>query len=348
MNSLRDVWSQVVILGQALAIALLPSVQHFIDLLNPLIERFTKWVGLNREALQTRLDHFLEGLVGWLEKIDFDKLFNGLEKTVKEVDKIVTAFGGWKTVGYLVAAMTFAPLISALANVAIALSTISGWLSGPIIAGTVGWFLGKWLSHKFGEQENKVYDRSAGGRGHSPSSAAPSPSAAGTPLGLRQNNPGNLRSWGDAAVQNGFASFRTPQEGLSAMAGNLLAYSRRGLNNIHDIVSTWAPASDKNDTKSYIADVMKKMGASEYQTLNMKDPESLGKLMGAMIGHEQGYNPYGTSALTSAANSRIQLTQSTRIIVQGAGDPAAVGRHVANEQRNLNAELVENLSPKNQ
>lgn len=41
-------------------------------------------------------------------------------------------------------------------------------------------------------------------------------------LAKRNNNPGNLRSWGKNPIQNGFACFKTPQEGFDALHKQIL------------------------------------------------------------------------------------------------------------------------------
>jgi hypothetical protein len=181
---------------------------------------------------------------------------------------------------------------------------------------------------------------------------------ADTGAGVPLHNPGNLRDWGDTPrVQVGkigkFAKFNTDIEGLSAMAGNLLAYSRRGINTIGAIVSRWAPRSE-NDTASYIADVSKKMGMNAGQGLNLSDPQTLENLMTAMIHHEQGRSPYNASLIHEAATyrlgkegyggSNVKIDQKTEINVNGSGDPRSVGNHVLKGQKDVNADIVRNMS----
>lgn len=183
--------------------------------------------------------------------------------------------------------------------------------------------------------------------------SAPTP-AGNLPLGLRQNNPGNLRSWGAAPVQNGFARFNSAAEGLSAMAGNLVAYyNKYGAQTVRDIVSRWAPSSE-NDTKGYIEAIAKRIGVDAGQALNMKDPATLSRLMGAMIQQEQGYNPFGTAELMAAAQGRlgggagqakqVVIHQKTDIHVAGVSDPAAAGNAVASNQSRVNGDLVRNMA----
>lgn len=168
------------------------------------------------------------------------------------------------------------------------------------------------------------------------------------PLGLRQNNPGNLRSWGDNLTQNGFATFKNSGEGLSAMAGNLLNYAKRGWNTVDSIISHWAP-SNENDTKGYINNVSKRLGVDANQMLNLKDPATLSKVMEAIIKQEQGYNPYGSSELLAAANSRIDKSSATTVnqtnhinVVANTNNPHELGKTIGNEVKRTYGDAVRN------
>ncbi|EHC5989318.1 lytic transglycosylase domain-containing protein [Salmonella enterica] len=53
------------------------------------------------------------------------------------------------------------------------------------------------------------------------------------------------------------------------------------INNIHDIISKWAP-SNENNTKVYIGHVVNSTGRSEFEKLNLNDTRTLAKLITAM------------------------------------------------------------------
>ena len=173
------------------------------------------------------------------------------------------------------------------------------------------------------------------------------------PLGLSQNNPGNLRSWGNNPISRGFAQFKSVQEGLSAMAGNLVAYANRGNDTIRKVISAWAPSTE-NDTGKYISDVVRQLGIDPDQKLNLKDPQMMSRLMDAMIRKEQGFQPFGAGELLDAAKSRLGggagqtssgviLHQKTDIHVTSP-DPRAAAAATAAAQAEVNAELVRNFS----
>lgn len=169
-----------------------------------------------------------------------------------------------------------------------------------------------------------------------------------TPIGVRQNNPGNLRSWGNTPTQGGFANFGTAQEGLSAMAANLVTYySKYGAKSVGAIAEKWAPRSE-NDTVGYASAISNRLGVKSTDQLNLKDPAVLAKVMDAMIKQEQGYNPYGANELMSAARARtgaapVTVDQKTEVHVHGVNDPRAAAAEVERVQRGVNADVVRNL-----
>lgn len=121
---------------------------------------------------------------------------------------------------------------------------------------------------------------------------------SGLPRGMRNNNPGNIRisntAWqGKVPVSSNtdraFEQFKTWAYGIRAMIKNLQSYQRdRGLNNLTQIISTWAPAADNNDTAAYIAAVSMQTGLSPTATLNLKDQSTMRKLVTAMAKVENG------------------------------------------------------------
>jgi hypothetical protein len=200
--------------------------------------------------------------------------------------------------------------------------------SGGIGSGLWDFFSGK-MSRDFvyGNGEVAATRRSSGVV--SPDAAAPA--AGNLPLGLRQNNPGNLRSWGGVPSEGGFARFASAQDGLNAMAQQLGLYGNRdGLRTVSGILNKYAPPSE-NDTGSYIADVARQTGFSPDQQLDVNDPKVLAPLLSAMVKHEQGQQPFSQDQLTQAAQS-VQInvaignappgTRVTSSGSNGSGAPA--------------------------
>ena len=121
---------------------------------------------------------------------------------------------------------------------------------------------------------------------------------SGLPKGIRNNNPGNIRisstEWqGKIPVSQNhdgaFEQFVTFAYGIRAMIKNLQSYQRnRGLNTLYQIISTWAPAADNNNTSAYIQKVSLETGINPNQTLNVNDAQTMRKVVKAMAKVENG------------------------------------------------------------
>jgi len=125
-----------------------------------------------------------------------------------------------------------------------------------------------------------------------PAVAQPSAPVGKIPLGVRNNNPGNIRFVGQSGAQpgeNGFARFNSYEEGIAAMDAQIMRYMNgattgKPLTNIQDIIRNWAPSSE-NDTGTYINFVASKTGINPLQTLSTAD---IPKIRDAMIEMEIG------------------------------------------------------------
>lgn len=163
------------------------------------------------------------------------------------------------------------------------------------------------------------------------------PAPAGSPISWRNNNPGNLRGqyFGATGSAGGFATYASPQAGWDAMEQQLTRYyegktTGRPLQTVHDIISTWAPASDNNNVGSYSNVVAKKLGVGVHDQLDWSDPTVRQNLMSAMATHEAGRaTPYGSTlgreALATSAPVAITpaTTPAAPVAVQPAAAPAA-------------------------
>ncbi|UAN52920.1 hypothetical protein KGP26_07620 [Serratia sp. JSRIV002] len=139
--------------------------------------------------------------------------------------------------------------------------------------------------------------------------AAPTGSAYAQPgnnaLGLRNNNPGNLRAAPNATGMNGgFSTFATPQDGLSALSRQLQLYGDRGNNTLNGILHTYAPRSE-NKTQLYIDAVAKQTGFGPGDRLNLHSPEVLEKIIPAIIKHENGTQPFSRDDILQGINESV-------------------------------------------
>ncbi|HCS9547001.1 TPA: lytic transglycosylase [Salmonella enterica subsp. diarizonae serovar 61:r:z53] len=166
--------------------------------------------------------------------------------------------------------------------------------------------------------------------------------------GERNNNPGNLNFAGQVGASlespgGRFARFETSFDGLRALSRQLMLYAGRGINSVEKIISTWAPASDNNNTAAYIQAVSQRLGVDPRVALNMKDPQTMSALMSSIIHHENGRNIYSRELIGKAAVAGIggaQVSQKNTYHIYGGGDPRSVGTEVERRQQSANAQVM--------
>jgi hypothetical protein len=112
------------------------------------------------------------------------------------------------------------------------------------------------------------------------------------PLGLRNNNPGNIRpgyDWlGKTTENHNFVVFDTLEHGLRALALDLFNKQKKGLNTVNKIISKYAPPSE-NNTAAYVRSVCLSVGVEEDEPLAL-NKEVLKRLVRAICRHENGRN----------------------------------------------------------
>lgn len=183
------------------------------------------------------------------------------------------------------------------------------------------------------------------GSGSAPANA---PDQAGTPRGIRNNNPGNIvqtaNQWQGEVQGNDpkYKTFATPEAGIKAMGDNLLTYQDKyGLDTVSGIVSRWAPATE-NDTGSYVATVSKALGVKPDDKLNLRDPAVMTKLVGAMIGVENGKQPYTDAQLSAGVNAAL----GKAALPAGANQATAVPEPAWRDPNALTGNpIIDNLPP---
>ena len=155
-----------------------------------------------------------------------------------------------------------------------------------------------------------------------------------TALGVRLNNPGNLRyndrdKWqglADPSQESGFFNFLTPVDGLRAMAITLIAYQdRMGLRTINSILNTYAPPADHNDTNRYASSVSSATGFGLDEPLDLHTIQHLKPLMQAMVRVEIGPDHPFTESQFDAALTRAGVLSPTTPVSSSTGKAAAVG-----------------------
>ena len=133
-----------------------------------------------------------------------------------------------------------------------------------------------------------------------------------TPRGIRNNNPGNLRT-SDAhwlgklspSRDPDFEQFDTPEHGIRALAKVLLAYyQNHGLDTIRQIISRWAPPSE-NNTSAYVEQVCGQCGVSADQPIDLTVPDMLAAVTEAVIFHENGTCPYTVAQIDAGVTMAL-------------------------------------------
>ena len=124
-----------------------------------------------------------------------------------------------------------------------------------------------------------------------------------TARGIRNNNPGNIRTgddwrglaeWADmtAAQKNekSFCVFIAPVYGIRALARLMLNYQQRySLDTVREIIDRYAPDTE-NDTNAYAKDVSTRTGFGMDESIDLREPEKMYNMLVAIIIHENGTN----------------------------------------------------------
>lgn len=133
-----------------------------------------------------------------------------------------------------------------------------------------------------------------------------------TPRGIRNNNPGNIRSnqhihWVGQCGEDkgGFALFRGAEDGLRAIAVLLRHYHiYHHCETLVDYITRWAPP-DENDTQAYIHFMSDYLLVEPHVDLEL-NLELPGMVKG-IVDYENGEYPYDDDTLIRAiARARIQ------------------------------------------
>lgn len=127
------------------------------------------------------------------------------------------------------------------------------------------------------------------------------------PLGVRNNNPGNIIktdiTWqGEVECASRFECFSTPEMGLRAMAKNLLSYqSRHKLKTIGEIIHRWSPPHE-NQTHALSRATCKRLQVSCDTPINLAESNYLKGLIKSLVVQENGYNPYSDDTIEEVLN----------------------------------------------
>ena len=134
------------------------------------------------------------------------------------------------------------------------------------------------------------------------------------PRGIRNNNPGNIdrtaeRWQGMAPDQSSdprFVVFSAPLWGLRALAKVLLSYQRKyALRTPAGIIGRWAPPTE-NDTGAYARQVAKAVGVGPGEAIDLQRPDTLARVVTAIVAHENGQQPYDADLIAQAVRLALE------------------------------------------
>ncbi|HEF7276016.1 TPA: hypothetical protein ACSBN8_002493 [Yersinia enterocolitica] len=282
---------------------LAPQLTRLSDSVSGMIDSFLKSPELGKwiDGLSQGIQKFGEYLASPSFRTDIDSFMKSIRDMGLTVDNVIrflngTTLNGWND------------------SVADSANSSAKWVKEK--TGFDPQTVGPAIKDLFNIGSKKIKDWYLGG---SITPVDPTPAdvtAKGRTIADRFNNPGNLRwaeGYGTHNTKSGkFAVFPTLDEGVLAATKQLQIYGSKGINNVKDIVKTWAP-SNENDTDAYIRHVVKSTKFSENEKLNLNDPAVLAKLISAMATKEgagsrvtegaviQIYNNTGGNAIVNSA-----------------------------------------------
>ena len=120
-------------------------------------------------------------------------------------------------------------------------------------------------------------------------------------IAQRQNNPGNLRTWGTRPVVNGYAVFESPEAGWAALRRQVELNINRGLSlqeffgGKPGVYGGYAPAADSNDPHHYANFVAGRVGVDSTTPLNQMNPDSSTFDAASILDEINPFDGYGSS-----------------------------------------------------
>lgn len=182
-----------------------------------------------------------------------------------------------------------------------------GYASEDLIKKLNGYYKPVWRADRLKGDMEKATGPQAGNQTNSNVGMGTGPygQPGNNALGLRNNNPGNLRAAPNTTGRNGgFVTFETPADGLAALSRQLMLFGDRGNNTLNSMIPTYAPSSE-NNTQAYIDVVAKQTGFNPAEPLDLHSPEVLEKLIPAIIKHENGTQPFSIEDIDLAIDDSV-------------------------------------------
>ena len=151
----------------------------------------------------------------------------------------------------------------------------------------------------------------------------------GQTIGLRQNNPGNIRPTGEFICETGqgggYATFKNPIFGGRALSRILSTYKRDyGINNIDAMIDRYAPKKDNTEAsrKNYKSFIARDLGVSTDSEIDLDDDNTKAQIMKSIVKFEN-------------KNQQPFTDQDYNLMIQSSktDDPSAVNELIVNYGR---------------
>lgn len=151
-------------------------------------------------------------------------------------------------------------------------------------------------------------------------------------IGIANNNPGNIEYDGtpwqglDSPPSDGrFCRFRTAQDGIRAIARNLIAYQdKASIRTIRGAITRWAPPSDNNPTEAYIANVARAAGVDDDDVIDLHSYAVLEPMIRAITLQENGQQPYAQDVIDEGLR-RAGVVKPTTPAAAAIRAPESIG-----------------------
>jgi hypothetical protein len=186
--------------------------------------------------------------------------------------------------------------------------------AGVALAGGAGYLAGKYVFNPLLNKTVKAVtggkDKSLGGLAYRLTHHVTNPhlkhyatldKSTNAPIGIKQNNPGYLKSWGKFKIRNGIVHFTQPEIGIVSLAVACRIYAGQGYNNIVSLIKKLSPPGYWKHPKNFINSISEQARIKPSETLDLTNPVTLDKIITAIIIVENGKMYYSPEMVQSAS-----------------------------------------------
>lgn len=147
----------------------------------------------------------------------------------------------------------------------------------------------------------------------------------GLPIGLRNNNPGNIRpgdNWrGMIGTNGGFVVFENILWGLRALGKDITTKHANGYNTITKLITRYAPPTE-NNTPAYIQSVSSFTGIAPNTVINL-NANTLAAIIRAILNVELG-SRYSAMIYDNEISEAIQMIGNPDLYAAGAAGAGVI------------------------